>query len=63
MSINSLENFWTALKNLQMIIFFFYILGDTNINVMKSNKRIPYLDRYLQAITSNGAQSLITEPT
>ena len=38
------------------------ILGDTNNNVMKSDKRTPQADRYLQALTSNRAQSLITKP-
>ena len=41
----------------------FYILGDMNININKTNQNYPQADRYMQAITSNGAFSLITKPT
>ena len=59
---NLLKIFRNALKNLRMIKNDKQILGDTNNNVMKSDKRTPQADRYLQALTSNRAQSLITKP-
>ena len=39
----------------------FYNLGDININ--GTNQLSPQAEKYLQAITSNGAFSLITKPS
>ena len=40
-----------------------YILGDENININATNQLFPQAENYLQAITSNGAFSLIAKPT
>ena len=40
-----------------------YILGDVNINIIATNQLYPNAEKYLQAITSNGAFSLIAKPT
>ena len=41
----------------------FYIIGDINIDINRTNQNSPQADRYMQVITSNGAFSLITKPT
>ena len=41
----------------------FSILGDKSINIIGTNQLFPQAEKYLQAITSNGAFSLITKPT
>ena len=41
----------------------FYIVGDLNIDINKTNQNSPQADRNMQVITSNGAFSLITKPT
>ena len=41
----------------------FYIIGDINIDINRTNQTCPQADRYMQVITSNGAFSLITKPT
>ena len=41
----------------------FYIVGDININIIVTNQLSPQAEKYLQAITSNGAFSLITKST
>ena len=38
-------------------------LGGININIYGTNKLCPQAEKYLQAITSNGAFSLIRKPT
>ena len=37
----------------------FYIIGDINIDINKTNQNSPQADRYIQVITSNGEFSLI----
>ena len=37
----------------------FYIIGDINIDINKTNQNSPQADRYIQVITRNGAFSLI----
>ena len=41
----------------------FYIIGDINIDINRTNQNSPQADRYMQVITSNGAFSLTTKPT
>ena len=41
----------------------FYIIGNINIDINRTNQNSPQADRYMQVITSNGAFSLITKPT
>ena len=41
----------------------FYIIGDINSDINRTNQNSPQADRYMQVITSNGAFSLITKPT
>ena len=41
----------------------FYILGDINMNGTNQLSLPPQAEKYLQAVTSNGAFSLITKPT
>ena len=41
----------------------FYIIGDINIDINRTNQNSPQADRYMQVITNNGAFSLITKPT
>ena len=41
----------------------FYIIGDINIDINRTNQNSPQADRYMQVITSNGAFSLVTKPT
>ena len=41
----------------------FYILGDITININGTNHLSLQAEKYLQAITRNGAYSLITKPT
>ena len=41
----------------------FYIIGDINIDINRTNQNSPQADKYMQVITSNGELSLITKPT
>ena len=41
----------------------FYIIGDINIDINRTNQKSPQAERCMQVITSNGAFSLITKPT
>ena len=41
----------------------FYIIGDINIDINKTNQNSPQADRYMPVTTSNGAFSVITKPT
>ena len=41
----------------------FYIIGDINIDIKKTNQNSPQVDRYMQVITNNGTFSFITKPT
>ena len=41
----------------------FYIIGDINIDMNKTNQNCPQADRCMQVVTINGAFSLITKPT
>ena len=41
----------------------FNILGDINISIIVTNQLSPQAEKYLQAITTNGAFSLITKST
>jgi len=44
-------------------IFFYYILGDTNINISEASQKTHHSSKYLQAILSNGAYSVINKLT
>ena len=41
----------------------FYIIGEINFDINKTNQNNPQVDRYMQVITNNGAFSHITKPT
>ena len=41
----------------------FYIIGDINFDINKTNQNSSQVDRYMQVITNNGAFSRITKPT
>ena len=58
-----LDDFSDCMKKLADEKKMFYIIGDINIDINKTNQNSPQADRYMQVITSNGAFSLITNPT
>ena len=56
-------NFSDCLEKLSNEKKIFYILGDININIVGTNQLSPRAEKYLQAITRNGAFFLFTKPT
>ena len=58
-----LDDFSDCMKKLADEKKMFYIIGDINIDINRTNQNSPQADRYMQVITTNGAFSLITKPT
>jgi len=58
-----IDDFSKCLETLSNDRRTFYILGDTNINISKASPKTHHSSKYLQAILSNGAYSLINKPT
>ena len=58
-----LDDFLDCMEKLADEKKMFYIIGDVNIDINRTNQNSPQADRYMQVITSNGAFSLITKPT
>ena len=58
-----LDDFSDCMEKLTDEKEMFYIFGDINIDINRTNQNSPQAHRYMQVITSNGAFSLITKPT
>ena len=53
-----LDDFSDCMENLVDEKKIFYIIGDINIDINRTNQNNPQADRYMQVIASNGAFSL-----
>ena len=58
-----LEDFSDCMEKLADEKKMFYIIGDINIDINKTNQNSLQADRYMQVTTSNEAFSLLTKPT
>ena len=58
-----LDDFSDCMEKLTDENKMFYIIGDINIDINRTNQNSPQADRYMHVITSNGTFFLITKPT